>query len=68
VQDTQNTVIINNEHPLGYNMEGTETGKIDLTPSKRGYIRMLRLIIASSPNIEDVEWCKNELDRAGVEY
>lgn len=40
--------------------------KIDLTPSRTGYIRMLRLIINNSTNQQDVEWAKNELISAGV--
>ena len=39
---------------------------VDLTPSKKGYIRMLKLIISDSPNKEDVKWCKAELKKAGV--
>lgn len=41
---------------------------VDLTPSKEGYISMLKFIIRESPNKEDVEWCKNELKIAGVDF
>lgn len=39
--------------------------QIDLTPSKRGYLRMLLFIISESPNRADVEWCKNEILKMG---
>ena len=35
--------------------------QVDLTPSKKGYLRMLLFIISESPNKADVEWCKNEI-------
>ena len=41
---------------------------VDLTPSNQGYISMLKFIIRESTNKEDVEWCKNELKKAGVDF
>ena len=38
---------------------------IDLTPSKKGYLRMLLFIISESSNKEDIEWCKNEVMKLG---
>ena len=38
-----------------------EMSQVDLTPSKRGYLRMLLFIISESSNKADVEWCKNEI-------
>ena len=39
---------------------------IDLTPTKKEYIRVLKFIISESPNKEDVDWCKTELEKAGI--
>ena len=41
---------------------------VDLTPSNEGYISMLKFIIRESQNNEDVEWCKNQLKKAGVDF
>ena len=41
-------------------------GRIDLTPSRTGYIRMLRLIIRGTTNELERQWCINELQKAGV--
>ena len=38
---------------------------IELTPSKKGYLRMLLFIISESSNETDVEWCKNEILKLG---
>jgi hypothetical protein len=39
--------------------KGTET--VDLTPTREGYIVMLRTIIEGSTNKDDVEWAEREL-------
>mgnify|MGYP003115593939 CR=1 FL=1 len=36
---------------------------IDITPSKRNYMRMLEVIIDGSPIEEDVAWAEEELQR-----
>lgn len=39
---------------------------IDLTPSKKAYIRMLKVIIELSTNDDDKSWAESELER--LEY
>ena len=36
---------------------------IDLTPTREGYINMLKLLIENSTNAEDVVWAKEELTK-----
>jgi hypothetical protein len=36
---------------------------IDITPTREGFIYMLRLIITNSTNKKDVEWAKSEMAR-----
>ena len=38
---------------------------IDLTPTKKEYIRVLKFIISESPNKEDVDWCKENIKGKG---
>ncbi len=38
---------------------------MDLTPSTKGYIRILLLIIEKSTCTDDIEWCKNEIIKLG---
>jgi hypothetical protein len=36
---------------------------IDLTPTRKSYISMLKIVIRNSKNKEDVEWAMEELTR-----
>ena len=37
----------------------------DITPSRRGYARILRVIINHSTNDDDRAWAEQELERLG---
>ncbi len=40
----------------------------DITPSKAGYIRLLKMILYHSTCQEDINWCQIELDKIlGIE-
>lgn len=43
--------------------KGTET--VDLTPTREGYIVMLRTIIEGSTNKDDVVWAEREIVKLG---
>lgn len=41
----------------------TENARIDLTPSPRKYVSMLRAIATRSESIKDREWARRELNK-----